>query len=170
MLEEAAGITGLHVRRHEAELKLRAAETNLARADDLRGQLEVQLGALKRQAAKARRYAEIRDQMRGIVRQMLAGKARELDAEAERVGKQLEELMASENKHAHDIQTQEAEQDVLQQRIYELDATIKQNQNVLNATALEVDRSENKIAYNQHRAAELAGRGGQIAAEITAAA
>ena len=62
---------------------------------------------------KARRYAEIRDQMRGIVRQMLAGKARELDAEAERVGKRLEELMASENKHAHDIQTQEVEQDVL---------------------------------------------------------
>ena len=41
VLEEAAGITGLHARRHEAELKLRAAETNLARADDLRGQLEV---------------------------------------------------------------------------------------------------------------------------------
>ena len=45
VLEEAAGITGLHARRHEAELKLRAAEANLARAEDLRGQLETQLGA-----------------------------------------------------------------------------------------------------------------------------
>ena len=44
VLEEAAGITGLHARRHEAELKLRAAEANLARAEDLRGQLESQLG------------------------------------------------------------------------------------------------------------------------------
>ena len=43
VLEEAAGITGLHARRHEAELKLRAAEANLARAEDLRGQLEAQL-------------------------------------------------------------------------------------------------------------------------------
>jgi chromosome segregation protein len=46
ILEEAAGITGLHARRHEAELKLRAAEANLARAEDLKGQLEVQLEAL----------------------------------------------------------------------------------------------------------------------------
>ena len=59
VMEEAAGITGLHARRHEAELKLRAAETNLARADDLRGQLEVQLGALKRQARQASRYRNI---------------------------------------------------------------------------------------------------------------
>ncbi|HEY2821863.1 MAG TPA: chromosome segregation protein SMC [Candidatus Acidoferrum sp.] len=170
IIEEAAGVTKFKTKKRLAEAKLESSKVNLSRVNDIVVEVEKQLGSLKRQAAKARRYAEIRDQMRGIVRQMLAGKARELDAEAERVGKQLEELMASENKHAHDIQTQEAEQDVLQQRIYELDATIKQNQNVLNATALEVDRSENKIAYNQQRSAELAGRGGQIAAEITAAA
>ena len=50
MLEEAAGITGLHARRHEAELKLRAAEANLSRAEDLRGQLDTQLGSLRKQA------------------------------------------------------------------------------------------------------------------------
>jgi chromosome segregation protein len=170
IIEEAAGVTKFKTKKRLAEAKLESSKVNLSRVNDIVVEVEKQLGSLKRQAAKARRYAEIRDQMRGIVRQMLAGKARELDAEAERVGKQLEELVASENKHAHDIQTQEAEQDVLQQRIYELDATIKHNQNVLNATALEVDRSENKIAYNQQRSAELAGRGGQIAAEITAAA
>jgi chromosome segregation protein len=59
VLEEAAGITGLHARRHEAELKLRAAEANLARAEDLRGQLETQLGSLKRQARQASRYRNI---------------------------------------------------------------------------------------------------------------
>jgi chromosome segregation protein len=59
VLEEAAGITGLHARRHEAELKLRAAEANLGRAEDLRGQLETQLGALKRQARQASRYRNI---------------------------------------------------------------------------------------------------------------
>ncbi|MEJ1977843.1 MAG: AAA family ATPase [Acetobacteraceae bacterium] len=56
VLEEAAGITGLHARRHEAELKLRAAEANLARAEDLRGQLEAQLQGLQRQARQANRY------------------------------------------------------------------------------------------------------------------
>jgi chromosome segregation protein len=170
IIEEAAGVTKFKTKKRLAEAKLESSKVNLSRVNDIVVEVEKQLGSLKRQAAKARRYAEIRDQMRGIVRQMLAGKAREFDAEAERVSKQLEELMASENKHAHEIQTQEAEQDQLQQRTYELDATIKQNQNVLNATALEVDRSENKIAYNQQRTHELVGRGGQIAAEITAAA
>jgi chromosome segregation protein len=170
IIEEAAGVTKFKTKKRLAEAKLESSKLNLSRVNDIVVEVEKQLGSLKRQAAKARRYAEIRDEMRGIVRQMLAGKARELDAEAERVGKRLEELMASENKHAHEIATQEAEQDQLQQRIYELDATIKQNQNVLNATLLEVDRSENKITYNQQRSHELAGRGGQIAAEITAAA
>jgi chromosome segregation protein len=56
ILEEAAGIAGLSARRHEAELKLRATEANLQRADDLRGQVEVQLQALQRQARQAARY------------------------------------------------------------------------------------------------------------------
>jgi chromosome segregation protein len=56
LLEEAAGITGLHARRHEAELKLRAAEANVERAEDLRGQLEQQLAGLQLQARQAARY------------------------------------------------------------------------------------------------------------------
>ena len=72
VLEEAAGITGLHARRHEAELKLRAAEANLARADDLRGQLEVQLGALKRQARQASRYRNISGAIRQAETELLA--------------------------------------------------------------------------------------------------
>jgi len=72
VLEEAAGITGLHARRHEAELKLRAAEANLARADDLRGQLEVQLGALKRQARQASRYRNISGAVRQAEAELLS--------------------------------------------------------------------------------------------------
>ena len=72
VLEEAAGITGLHARRHEAELKLRAAEANLARAEDLRGQLEVQLGALKRQARQASRYRNISGAIRQAEAELLS--------------------------------------------------------------------------------------------------
>jgi chromosome segregation protein len=64
ILEEAAGITGLHTRRHDAELKLKAAEQNLSRIDDVTAQLESQLNSLKRQARQAQKYkivsAEIR--------------------------------------------------------------------------------------------------------------
>ncbi|MBL8697023.1 MAG: chromosome segregation protein SMC [Alphaproteobacteria bacterium] len=59
ILEEAAGITGLHARRHEAELKLRAAEQNLARLDDVINALDQQLQALKKQAKQAERYKNL---------------------------------------------------------------------------------------------------------------
>jgi len=59
ILEEAAGITGLYTRRHEAELRLKGAETNLIRLDDVMGQLENQLSGLKRQARQASRYRNI---------------------------------------------------------------------------------------------------------------
>jgi len=72
LLEEAAGITGLHARRHEAELKLRAAEANLTRAEDLRGQLEAQLAALKRQARQASRYRNISGAIRSAEAELLA--------------------------------------------------------------------------------------------------
>jgi chromosome segregation protein len=72
VLEEAAGITGLHARRHEAELKLRAAETNLGRAEDLLGQLETQLSALKRQARQASRYRNISGAVRQAESELLA--------------------------------------------------------------------------------------------------
>jgi chromosome segregation protein len=166
IIEEAAGVTKFKTKKRLAEAKLESSKLNLARVNDIVVEVEKQLGSLKRQASKARRYAEIRDQMRGIVRQMLAGKARELDAEAERIAKHLAEFTAAETQHAQTIQQQEGEQDRLNQRIYELDAEIRQNQNVLNATALEVDRTENRIAFNQQRAAELGSRRTQVSAEM----
>jgi chromosome segregation protein len=169
IIEEAAGVTKFKTKKRLAEAKLESSKVNLSRVNDIVVEVEKQLGSLKRQAAKARRYSEIRDQMRGIVRQMLAGKARELDAEAERIARQLEEFGAAELQRATAIQQQEGEQDRLNQRIYELDAEIRQNQNVLNLTALEADRSENRIAFNRQRAEDLAGRQAQAEAELTQA-
>ena len=64
ILEEAAAITGLHSRRHEAELRLRAADTNLGRLDDVMGTLESQLHGLKRQARQATRYRNLSGHIR----------------------------------------------------------------------------------------------------------
>ncbi len=64
LLEEAAGVTGLHSRRHEAELRLRAAENNLERLDDVMGELETQKGALARQARQATRYRNVSGDIR----------------------------------------------------------------------------------------------------------
>src|SRR5262252_8835040 len=64
VLEEAAGISGLHARRHEAELRLRAAEQNLARLEDVIGQLSGQMDALKRQSRQAVRYRVLSQNIR----------------------------------------------------------------------------------------------------------
>jgi chromosome segregation protein len=167
IIEEAAGVTKFKTKKRLAEAKLESSKVNLSRVNDIVVEVEKQLGSLKRQAAKARRYAEIREQMRAVVRQMLAGKARELEAEAERIAVQLAEFATTESQHAHAIQQQEGEQDHLSQRNYELDTEIRQNQNQLNLTALEVDRAENKIVFNTHRASELEGRRAQIGADVT---
>jgi len=66
ILEEAAGISGLHVRRHEAELRLSAAENNLKRADELRRQQEKQLVNLQKQAEEATKYKNITDEIKKI--------------------------------------------------------------------------------------------------------
>jgi chromosome segregation protein len=64
LLEEAAGISGLHARRHEAELRLNAAETNLTRLDDIIRAQEEQLESLKKQARQANRYRRLSDHIR----------------------------------------------------------------------------------------------------------
>ena len=64
ILEEAAGIAGLHARRHEAELRLNAAENNLKKADDVTRQIENQLKNLLKQAEEASKYKEISDEIR----------------------------------------------------------------------------------------------------------
>jgi len=167
IIEEAAGVTKFKTKKRLAEAKLESSKVNLSRVNDIVVEVEKQLGSLKRQAAKARRYSEIREQMRAIVRQMLAGKARELEAEAERIAAQLAEFTAAEAQHAQAIQRQEGEQDRLGQRNYELDTEIRQNQNQLNLTTLEVDRAENKIAFNTERTSELTGRQTQIGAHLS---
>ena len=79
ILEEAAGISGLYQRRHEAELKLRGAETNLTRVDDVLEQLGGQLGQLARQARQAARYREIGIQLRLAEGMLLYRRWREAD-------------------------------------------------------------------------------------------
>ncbi len=66
ILEEAAGVSGLHTRRHEAELRLRAAETNLTRLEDVARELEVALGRLRREARQAEKYKRLSAEIRAV--------------------------------------------------------------------------------------------------------
>ena len=83
MLEEAAGIAGLHVRRKDAEQKLRATEANLARLEDIMGQLDAQIGALRRQARAAERYTALSDKIRLAEARLVFARWRDATAAAE---------------------------------------------------------------------------------------
>lgn len=83
MLEEAAGISGLHVRRKDAEQKLRATETNLTRLDEVLADMEVRATALKRQARAAERYRKLSEEIRVAEGRMIFARWRDAAAAAE---------------------------------------------------------------------------------------
>jgi chromosome segregation protein len=92
ILEEAAGISGLYQRRHEAELKLKGAETNLARVDDVVEQLANQLAQLARQARQAARYRAIGDELRQAEGLLLYRRWKEADEARAKTDEELRSL------------------------------------------------------------------------------
>ena len=96
ILEEAAGISGLYQRRHEAELKLNASETNLSRVEDVLEQLNNQLTTLARQAKQAIRYREINEQLRKFEGILLYGLWKEADEALREASEKLTECLKEE--------------------------------------------------------------------------
>ncbi len=95
MLEEAAGISGLHVRRKDAEQKLRATEANLVRLDEVLADMELRAGALKRQARAAERYRKLSDQIKVAEGRLIFARWREAAAAAEAARKEAETAEAA---------------------------------------------------------------------------
>ena len=92
ILEEAAGISGIHARRQEAETRLNAAENNLKRADELKRQQQKQLDNLKKQAEEATRYKEISNQIKKIEAGLYFLKIKEIEKDKKQIQEKLSEL------------------------------------------------------------------------------
>jgi chromosome segregation protein len=92
ILEEAAGISGIHVRRQEAETRLNAAENNLKRADELKKQQQKQLDNLKKQAEEATRYKEISREIKKIESGLYYLKIREIEKDKKKIAEKISEL------------------------------------------------------------------------------
>ena len=166
IIEEAAGVTMYKTKRRLSEAKLEASKLNLSRVNDILVEVEKQLASLKRQASKARRYAELREQMRGLLRIMLASKAEHLDIEAARLQSLLRDMDAAEQSAASSLHELEGEQERLSARSYELDGELRQKHNLLGQTALDLDRCENRITFNQEQMAQLESRATRLVTEI----
>ena len=92
IIEEAAGITRFKTKKRLAELRLESAKQNLARVDDIFEEVTRQMNSLKRQAAKAERYAAVRDELRGRLRVVLASRMAMMDAEQARLEQEIAAL------------------------------------------------------------------------------
>jgi chromosome segregation protein len=92
ILEEAAGISGIHARRQEAETRLNAAENNLKRADELKKQQQKQLDNLKKQAEEATRYKEISKEIKKVEAGLYYLKIREIEKDKKQIAEKLSEL------------------------------------------------------------------------------
>ena len=166
IIEEAAGITMYKTKRRLAEAKLEASKINLSRVNDILVEVEKQLASLKRQASKARRYAELREQMRGLLKSVLASRAEHLDIEAARLENLLREMGAAEERESRSVHEMESEQERLTARTYELDAELRQTHSLLGQTALDLDRTENRITFNREQAAQFDSSASRISFEM----
>ena len=104
VLEEAAGISGIHIRRHEAETRLNAAENNLKRADELKKQQEKQLENLRKQAEEATKYREISEKIKTVEAGLFYLKLQEIEKETSQVKVKLSGIDNDVNSVKKDIE------------------------------------------------------------------
>ena len=122
IIEEAAGITRFKTKKRLAELRLESAKQNLARVDDIFEEVTRQMNSLKRQAAKAERFAAVRDELRGRLRVVLASRMALMDAEQARLEQEIARADRADQRFGRGDRTQlEASQHALTERGYELD-------------------------------------------------
>ena len=166
VLEDAAGIAGLHSRRHEAELRLKATETNLERLGDLIGELGAQLQALKRQARQAQRYREISGKIREAeaLQHHLHWVAACAHVEQEEAGFQVAlGAVASETKAEGEALRQQAEAAEKLQPLRDEEAA---RAAVLHRLSVERDALEREEARAKARQAELETRLAQASRDL----
>src|SRR5271157_447866 len=166
IIEEAAGITRFKTKKRLAELRLEQSKQNLARVNDIFEEVTRQMGSLKRQAAKAERYAAGRDEMRARLRIVLASKIAQMDAEQSAVLAEIAALTTQVDEHNAQIEILDAEHSSGITRGYELETAAKEAQTRASHSAVELERAISRQQANQERIVELEVRAVAGAAEL----
>jgi chromosome segregation protein len=162
LIEEAAGITKYKARRRSAELKLEAAQLNLTRLDDIVYEIEKQRGSMKRQAAKARRYTRLRDEMRRWEKVLFARRYRTLSEAIENARARLSD--ARTNEAAASARLAEVENQLSRIRIElaSADEAATTAREKVHAHELEINRRQQQIALDTQQAEMLKGRAEEL--------
>ena len=166
IIEEAAGITRFKTKKRLAELRLESAKQNLARVDDIFEEVTRQMNSLKRQAAKAERFAAVRDELRSRLRVVLASRMAQMDADQARLEAEIASLSEQIQASATEIEASEASQHALTERGYELDHQIQETQSRASSAAVELERAAARERSNAERIGELEARAASASAEL----
>ena len=168
LIEEAAGVTKYKSRRRAAELKLEAAQQNLTRVDDIVFEVEKQRGALKRQAAKARRYRRLREELRRWEKVQFAQRYRVLGEAIETARAQLADARARETAAAAHVAEVEAMLERLRLELTEADSRTTAAREAAHAHELEIGRLQQQIEFDKQQIQSLSAAAADIDTEIRA--
>ena len=168
LIEEAAGITKYKSRRRAAELKLEAAQQNLTRVDDIIFEVEKQRGALKRQAAKARRYKRLREALRRWEKVQFAQRYRLLGQAIEAARARLADARAREAAAAAHLAEVETALETLRIELTEADARTTAARESAHARELSIGRLQQQVAFDWQQVETLTSSAASLEVEIQA--
>ena len=158
IIEEAAGITRFKTKKRLAELRLESARTNLSRVNDIFDEVTRQVAVLKRQAAKAEKYGELRSEFTERFRVVLASRLAQMDAESTSLQTEIVRLTSLIDEKAAELEALDQENATGTARGYELDRELRDTTAQASSSALELERTQARIGANTDRQAELTQR------------
>jgi chromosome segregation protein len=168
LIEEAAGVTKYKSRRRAAELKLEAARQNLTRIDDIVFEVEKQRGTLKRQAAKARRYQKLRDELRRCEKVLLARKYRQLAETIASARTQLADARTCESAAAAQVAEVEATLSRLRIELVEAESRATATREAAHSCELTINRQQQQITFDEEQVRTLDGGIAAVVSEADA--
>jgi chromosome segregation protein len=158
LIEEAAGITKFRVRQRAAEARLDAARTNLSRVSDIISEIERQVGSLRRQAAKARRYHQLREEVRELLRQVYAADEHALTSRLEELREQLASANEEVERFATELEEREEDARRATGEAREREEELATERAAVSESALRLDRRERERTYQGEQIAALERR------------
>ena len=155
ILEEAAGISGFHVRRHEAELRLNAAHTNLERLDDVLKELSSQMRSLKKQAREANRYKSLSEEIRNAQSVVLAVKYETINEQLDESKKQFNDAIRKHQEAVKEVASLNSNEISLQSELAPSREKVTVDSAKLQRLLIEMEGLDKEILRQKERSGEL---------------
>src|SRR5688572_13162897 len=168
IIEEAAGITKFRVRQRATEARLDSARTNLARISDIVSEIDRQVNSLRRQAAKARRYGVLREELRELLRHVYVAEDRRLASVLEDTNAKLSEVTDLELAIAGDLTQREEAARAATHEARNLEDELSTVRAAAAEAVLQRDRQARECVYQQEQLSDIEKRRGEVTAEIEA--